>query len=1128
MKKIHLFPYCSYPEGKKILIIMRISLLLLTIGLLQLHASVYSQNTRLDLNVKNQSLREVFKEIESKSQFRFFFSDNLLLLDQKVQVNAENSNVEQILDKLLVNTEYSYKVMENSLIVIAPKNFVSRMQKKVTGVVTDALNGDKLVGVNIVIEGTTVGAISDFEGKFSIDITGANPVLIFTYIGYNTEKISVNGQTILDVKLVQDITKLDEVVVIGYGSVKKSDLTGAVASVSAKDLGDRQATGIADLIQGKAAGVDVTRGTIRVRGVTTLNNTDPLYVVDGFAGGNLDAVNPSDIESIEILKDASSTAIYGTRGANGVILVTTKNGKAGALKINVNFNTGFTTLAKKIDVLNASQYIDYRLEGLKNSGQTPSDRLLGLDPAFDVRKDITNWQEAQVRPGLATKNEANINFAGGSERSTFFLSLGLRTIKSVTGNEDKKEIYLRNKNTFKLNSWLKFGDNISLRFVTQKGSFGGTNSVLTLPPYLPIKDANNSWGYTNVNRNIDMTDRYNPVPMWALSDNEGHELNYQTNFFTEIEPLKGLVFRSQFGVNGKFNRNTGWSDYYVNGGVQTSYNNWNQSQEYSYSPLLENYLTYSRIFGKHDLSLMVGNTYQDGAFGRKFGYNAEQFVDTEVKIAGNAKTSKVTSEDYWKYAYLSYYGRFNYQFNGKYLLTVNVRRDASKRFAPQNHWATFPAVALVWKLHEEKFIQDLNVFDQLRFRVGWGITGNDNLGGDFRYTPQVLQKGVYYALGDKQVPVAGSSINTNSSPDIKWESTESKNAALEFGFLKNKLTFSIEYFIKSTNDILFTVPRPISLGYGHNNDKGDAVVNAASVKNNGLEFLAGYQNTIGEINFSIQGNYTFVHNEVTSLGLGQPYLDGASKTDVGNSIGYFYGFVADGVFMKQSDLDAANQAARDAALKADPNIKADKLKDTYYQQTETGAGDVRFKDLNGDGIINEKDRTKLGSSIPKHNYGLNISIGWRGIDFNVIGSGIAGSQIWNATTGWLSGGESASNQSTLVLNRWKSEAEPGNGIQPRAKEGNPANNFRNSSLYIANGDYFKIHQISVGYNFPKSLASKVGLEKVRVYASASNYFTFSKYIGFDPEVGGGNLQRGIDGYNDWATKSIVFGIQIGL
>lgn len=1113
----------------KTLFVMRLTAVLLIAACLQVSANGNAQN--ISISQRQTTLEKVFKEIHRQAGYQFFYQDELFRQAKKFDISVKNASIGQVLDLCFKDQPFDY-VIEDKIISFrkkAPPTVVLTAValpvdtvREISGKITNE-KGEPVSSATITVPGTGISMAASSTGTFTIRVPENKNELVITSIGYEETRVIIGRSTTLVIVMKEKTTASDDIVVIGYGVTKKSDLTGSVATVNVKDAGDRQTPDIATLLQGKVTGVEVNAGSIRIRGVTSFNNTDPLVVIDGFLGGNLSTINPNDIESMEVLKDASSTAIYGSRGANGVILVNTKSGKAIPLKVNININSGIATTVKRLNVLNATQYIDYVQEGLINAGQTIPDKL----KTPGVRQDITNWQDEVLKTGHS--NSIDVNLSGGTNKATFYVSLGYKHFDDIIIGPKYDQVAIRIKNDFKLKKWLKVGSNLAFTYRMSKGSApADVTSMLTMPPYIPVLDSNNYWGYGSIVRATDLGDNGNPVASSRLAHPESNNLEYMANIYADITFFKGLVYHIQTGVTGAFNRFVRWDDKFNDPQGQTVDNKHINSTTYYMDPILESYLTYTRDIGKHAFSLMAGNTWQNFSQFGGITIQGQNYANTDVRNVFSAANSSITNEYTGTYAYESYFGRLNYQFNNKYLLTVNARRDGSPRFAPQHRWGTFPSVAVAWKMHEEKFIDDLNIFDQLKLRASWGISGNDAI-GNFRYISQVWTNGVYYPLGTTPALNQGATIKDDASQGIKWESTTSKTLGLDMAFLRNKLTVTAEYFIKNSNDILFAVPRPTSLGYGLFVTGGDAIVNAASCVNKGFELQVGYRNKIGALNYSLDANYTHVNNNVTSLGLGQPYLDNMSRTDIDHPIGYFYGYVADGIFQKQADLNAANESARAAALKADPSLTPAQLSQIYYQLPATSAGDVRFRDLNGDGkISDDKDRTMIGNSIPKHYYGLSVYMDYKGFDLNVFFQGIAGSQLfyngYQNTRGMLA----VKNQETYVLDRWKSEQEPGNGIVPRAILGDPAQNIRNSTLQVESGAYFKLRQLSIGYNLPERSNTKAGFAKCRIYASASNVFTITKYTGYDPEYGGSNLNRGVQWLNFPPARSFSVGLQLGL
>lgn len=1113
----------------KMITIMRFTIFILFLSLSQTFAvNSYSQQAKLSLDMRNVRLEDVLDKIEKNSEFFFMYNKNLINVDRKVDIQVEEKNVTEVLNMIFANTDISYSIKDRQILLInssmdGKNEPINQQQKSISGKVTDS-SGGALPGVSVVVKGTTTGVISDSKGNYSLSNIPGNAILHFSFIGMKGQDVAVDSRSTINVVLDDETIGIEEVVAIGYGKVKKSDLTGSVSSVSTKDLSDRTVANIGSLIQGKVAGVDVQAGQIRVRGVTSFNNTDPLVIIDGFIGGSMGDINTNDIESIEVLKDASSTAIYGARGANGVILVNTKSGKAGPLKVSFNYHEGIKTAAKKMDMLNASQYVDYAIDALTAAKMQVSDKLRSPD----VRIDQTNWSDEILRTGQS--RQADLNFSGGSEKSTFFISFNYGHDEEVYIGPSYDVSRITLKNQFNMTKWLKVGDNISLTYNMSQGA-GPTSTTNFLPfevalPYMAIKDPNNYWGYSKVNRTTDLSDAQNPVATSALSHPQRNSLGYKVNLWADIEPLKGLIYHVQAGITGGFSRYKIWNDQYDNNAGGTVPADYTEQSAYNIYPALEEYLTYGRKFKKHDLKVMIGNSWENYGTSGGIGIYGQGFTKNTVQNVMQAKTRSVLNDDYSKSAYLSYFGRLNYEFNDRYLITANVRRDASPRFASKNRWGTFPSIALAWKMNEEPFIKNLNLFDVLKLRANWGKSGNDAI-GDFRYLSKVWTNGVYYPLGNSATPFQGATVVADASQNIKWETTISKSLGVDMAFLKNKLSINAEYFVKNTNDILFAVPRASSLGYGLV-DAGNAIINAASCENKGIELQVSYKNNIGQLRYTVDANYTHVNNEVTSLGLGQPYLDSANRTEKGYPIGYLYGYVAQGVFMTQAQVDAANLGARNAALAKNPALTEGDLAKIYYQYSTTTAGDVNFKDVNGDGIVTDKDRTMIGNTIPKNTYGLAINLEYKGFDFNVYFQGVTGSDVFWYKYGYFQGMQNTLNVDTWTLNRWKSEADPGNGIVPRAVIGDPNQNNRISSMQIYSGNYLKIKQLSIGYKFPSYQVSKIGLTNLRLFVNGENLLTSSKYAGYDPEFSGTNINRGRDWNNLPTARTVSLGIQIGL
>lgn len=1086
---------------------------------LTFNVSIAANSQTISFSGKNVTAKKMLSVIKEQTSYVFFYDVTLLKNVKPVSINVTNASIEKVLQETFKESPVTWIVQGQTISLISKaetkveKTISAPVIRKISGVITDS-KGIPLPLVNVVEKGSANGVQTDLDGKFSLTLSKDNAILVVSYIGFVTQEVQVGDKTTISITLIEDASKLDEVVVVGYGTVKKSDVTGSVSSISRRDLGDLQGKGIVSLIQGRVSGVDVVEGKIRIRGVTTLNSTDPLTVIDGFPGGNFNSVNPNDIESIEILKDASSTAIYGSRGANGVILITTKSGQVGKLKTSINVFTGIKVVPRYLGVLNAIQYNDYVKDALTNSNQPISDKLL----SDYVLVDRTDWQKEMFR--TANVSEVAINFSGGSENATHFTGIGFKTDEEIVQRPSSKNFYFKNKIDFKLSKWLKLGTNVAVNFTNNKNQWDAQQNYETMvntinfPTYFPVYDESVKGGYSTTVRDEDLSDAQNPLTSVMNTHSEQTSLNYQGQLFIKIEPLKDLVLTTMGGVNGSFARSFTWTDEYAAAGGIFLPNSLKEGSSYGFSPLIENYLSYSKVFGAHTLKGMVGNSWQNDVVYGGIDISGSNFTSSTIQNVNVAPL--VPRPTQWKMidARLAYFGRFDYNYNSKYLATFNFRADASPNFSPENRWGKFPSVALAWKINEEDFMKSQSMLSLLKLRLGWGKSGNDAI-GQYRYQSLVWNTGIGYPLGTSQDFGAGATIRDNFAPDIKWETTESKTIGLDFGLLKNRLTGTVEVFLKETSDILFNVPRPWSMGYGSVWTSGDAIVNAADVENKGFEFQLAYKDQINKFKYSVNGNYTFVHNEVTSLGSGQPYLDsnGVSKTEVGYPIGYFYGYVADGVFTTQKQLNDANAAAQAKGS-------------AYYQEAGTTAGDVRFKDVNGDGKITPDDRTMIGNPIPKHMFGLNMDAWYKGFDVNFYWQGVAGGDIFDASYGRTGAGAIIRNQRINVLDRWRSEAEPGNGTQPRATSGDPSQNTRPSTLMVENGSYLKLRQFSLGYSLDGNFLKSTGIERVRFYVSGNNLFAITKYSGYDPEVGGENLSRGVLWLKPPVSRQFMMGLNL--
>ncbi len=1005
----------------------------------------------------------------------------------------------------------------------------SIQQQKVTGLITDALTNEPLAGVNIVVEGSNVGVFSDAEGKYSIAVNSAKSVLVFSYIGYIKQNITVGSQSSINVSLVQEVKNLDEVIVIGYGTQKKSDLTGAVASVKMNDLKDRSIVNVQQMLQGTVAGVSAVSesglpgGNIKVniRGVGTLHNTDPLYVVDGVQTRDIGLINPSDIESMEVLKDASTAAIYGSSGANGVILITTKKGKEGKPSLSFETKLGVEHYGKKIDVLNASDYIDLLLE-IKNNDVSDAFRN-----SIDYRRvDRTNWQDEIYQS--AFQQEYNLSVLGGTPNVKYSLGAGYLDQDGVVITHNYKRYSFRANTEFSFGKKFRLGENLTVSYsnsnqaITGEGNSNILLCALRIPPYLPLLDPQNLGGYSRVTSNDDYNDARNPVADLRMRNNNTHDLRVFGNIYGELDILKDLKFRSALSIDmarndvNTFNKTYANANFIIPITLDESFN-WGNTYYF------ENTLTYSKQIGRHDFVVLAGNSVSQSR-GRYYSLTASEFTNDQVQVipvgVGKINNSGTGANQSAK---LGYFARVNYSFANKYLFQANFRADASYNFAPANRWGYFPAFSLGWKMNEEGFIKDNTDFiNLLKLRVGWGKSGNDLI-SPYGYSAQVSNFYPDYVFGN--IPVSGSTIISLWNPDIVWETSSTTNFGLDLAILNSQIRLTADYFIKNTQNILVEYPMPSSTGIGlANGDGGNAYRNAASVLNNGLELTADYTKVFQNgITFNISGNITFLHNEVTSLGNGLPILDGShysgstiTKTEKGTAIGSFCGFKMDRVYSTQAEVDADNT-----------NAEALHGAGSAYEENAR-AGDIRFTDVNGDGWITDDDKTFIGNPIPKMIYGLVLGSSFKGFDLGVNINGVNGNKIFFNDQYWLEGMVIPFNASVSTRDRWKKEGDITS--IPRAASPDANQNTRVSDRWVHDGSYLRLKTVSLGYTVPVSTIKKITMNAVsnlRVYFTAQNLVTLTKYPGFDPEISGGsNLTQGIDIGQYPLSKLYMFGLQI--
>lgn len=1012
-------------------------------------------------------------------------------------------------------------------------------QATIKGKVTDKTNNESLPGANIMVLGTTTGTVSDIDGDYSLQIPDGNQVIQVKFVGYKpiSKAITINkGETMtMNWVLDPEVSELEEFVVVGYGVQQKSIVTGAISGVKSKDLESKPIMRLEQALQGRTSGVTIAASsgapgagaTVRVRGTTNFNYSDPLYVVDGTPVdvGGIDYLNPSDIESIEILKDAASAAIYGTRAANGVIIVTTKKGSAGTMQVNYHTYFGTQSPAKKLDLLNATQYATIRNEMLVNAGQQP---LYANPEQFGVG---TDWQDVIFNKSAMVQNH-EFSVSGGNDRSTYYLSLGYFNQEGIVATDisNYKRLNLRLNSTHKVNEWLKIGNNFGYSHIKSQGAlntnseFGGPlSSAINLDPITPAIETNpdilsqSPYTLPDIVRDADgnpygisqvvAQEITNPLAYIATHlGNYGWSDNFVGNLFAEVEPIKGLKFKSDLGTKLAFWGGESFTPLaYLNAATTYAKTSFDRNKNQGLLWNWENTAAYSKKIGNHDFSVLLGaSTLVENSQGISVTYKnlpVNSFEEASMNyniIDADRIGSGWESSDH-KLA--SFFGRLNYNYEQKYLFTGILRRDGSSRFGINKKFGYFPSVSLGWVVSKENFFPKVDWFNFLKIRGSYGVTGNDNI-GDFRYL-STIGGGRNYTFNYDGVAI-GYSPNAPANPDLEWEETSQSNIGFEATFF-NDFRVTFDLYDKSTTGMLQPIQMPAYTG------ADDPTGNIAEMTNKGVELELSYRFRVSDIEFDIKANGSYLKNKVVFISDGVDYLNGASfhgssyeisRLMVGLPIGAFYGYEVLGVFQSNGEIQNYADAQGNLIM---PNAKP---------------GDFKYADLNGDGKITPDDRTMIGDPTPNFSYGFTVSAAWKGFDIMVFAQGVAGNDIYN---GLHRLDIPAANWTTDVLNHWNGVGS--SNTFPRLVQGSA--NFTNpSTFHLSNGAYMRIKTMQLGYQLPKSTVKKIGLNNLRVYVGANNLFTFTKYTGFDPEIGGSSY--GIDrGYYPQA-RTFMAGVNVGI
>lgn len=1106
--------YCfKNPRFKQIFRIMRISTFLLMVCVFCSYAgNAHSQNAKVSIRMNNVKLDKILNEIENQTDYIFIYN-NQVDINKITSVKVKNEAVAQVLDRILSGTGINYELEGTHIILTteAIKDLHAQQQAKtVTGTVTD-VSGEPIIGANIRIKGTTTGTITDIDGNFSIEAEPQS-VIEVSYIGYLTQETVINNQKSIRFLLKEDRKTLDEVVVIGYGVQKKADLTGSVANINTEKLNTQSNANIGQALQGKIAGVDIVSqggapgsGTrIMVRGIGTLNNASPLYIVDGMYMNSIDHINPNDIASIDVLKDASSAAIYGSRAANGVIIVTTKEGSntEGKPIIDLSVNLGISTASKFLDMLDAKGWAEVTTIARQAIGK----------PALDMATDLANkpdndWQDIMFRPALM--QNYNLSVKGGGKYSTYYTGLGYFNQDGIVKGTNYQRYNIQSKNDYKRGIF-SAGTNLIISFSHDKplhqelrGGMIGTilQSVPTLEKYDDTREGGYGGTYGDV-VNI-------PHPLAIIDDNIMDRYNENVkifaNLYAQIELFKGLKYKLNLTPDFSFERYKNYLNKYDFGLATNSITQLTERQRRRRNILVENLLTFDRTFGEHKISALAGYTYQDSRFRHIQAYG--EGLPQGLEEIDAATTNRSNEGNSWRSVLTSILGRVFYSYQNKYLFTATIRRDGSSKFGKNNRYGYFPSFSLGWNVAEEKFMENVHWLDQLKLRGGYGVLGNQEI-DNYQYS-STITTGINYPDGNGGL-LQGAFPKNFANPDIKWEETAMTNVGIDFMAFNNRLSLTADYYVKNTKDILLTVPIPISSG-GAN----DPIRNAGKIRNNGFEFNLGWMDQPNpDISYGINLIGSFNKNKVIAMGSESGSIKGGStnqnittsETKAGYPIGGYWLISTAGYFNSQEEVDAYAKDGKKIQPAAEP-------------------GDIKFVDANNDGVINDDDRVFQGSPFPDFTFALNGNMRYKNFDLSIGLQGVLGNKIYNATRQTLEDVTKGSNFLASCLDYWTPENK--NASHPRLTWDDPNRNTRaESDRYLENGSYLRLRSVQLGYTFPQTWF-KGAIQHARVYINAENLFTITSYSGYSPDVNADNANyRGFDNFIYPTNRTFMLGLNV--
>jgi TonB-linked SusC/RagA family outer membrane protein len=1114
---LHL-PGEGYPVYYKFLLIMKLTLILLISALMHVNAAGYAQ--KITLINENAPLTEVLKEIRKQSGYSFIYNQKSLKSARNVSLNIKDLDINEALQLCFKGQPFTYEVLMKTVIIKAFKAGNTVLADiKVTGTVTD-IKGVPISGVSVRIKGRNTGISTDLSGKYLINAP-ENGTLVFSFVGFVTQEIAVNNQTTINAKLEEDLTSLNELVVVGYGTAKKTSLTAAISKIENKNLDQIPAGRFETAIVGRMAGINVstTRSRpgeapiIRVRGAASLDaGNDPLIVIDGFPGGSLDNVNMNDVESMEVLKDASSSAIYGSRGSGGVIIITTKKGKAGKPQLNFNAYTGIANAIGHDDWISGQEYYDYVVRY-----QNREYVWAGGDPTIPVWNDPRRPATYQVNPVIKEgsvnwQNEVleaapiqnyNLSVSGGTDNAKYYVSGTFKDEKGTIRNTSYTSYAVRANLDLKINNVVSTGFMISPNYNKRRNLGLGIEAMVKYPPFVAVRNPDGTYPKAKDYWGVVVSGGINPMAVLDATKNYTDAMNNVGEIYVSLDILKGLKLRSSVGGNITYTTNDVYQAPFGNAAILAT---GSAADSRNFNLINENVLSYNKSFNDvHHLSGILGASYQKSTTRNVLmGIVAGSYGNDVIETLNNAVISPtLTQTNKTSWGLVSYFGRINYDFKEKYLFTASIRTDGSSRFALNNKWGFFPSASAAWRVSEEGFLKGNKSISNLKLRASYGVTGNFNI-PDFAYLGVISD--AYYAPNG--VLTKGQAQTTFGNDELRWEENRSYDAGIELGLLKNRINLVVDYYNKNTSDLLYRESIPATTGFI------TSLRNTGKVNNRGIEFEINTKNLTGAFKWETSFNLTRNRNKVVSLGGVAERL----TTDtygmswilrVGEPMFSYYGFKAIGVLQDANDV--ANSAVLAGSL----------------------PGNTKYEDVVKDGVINSSDRVVLGSFQPKLFMGMVNDFSWKNFDLGIVMQASLGAKMYNFENEYYQGALAGAMRRSLVETQWWSKAEPGDGRMPGAAL-SKLTWQANSDIYIEDASFLAVRNLNLGYTLPIKLAEKLRMQRCRIYTSVSNLLMLTKegFHGYNPEgytmgeINGLSSRPGYNGGSEPINRIYTLGLNV--